>query len=190
MTISNAMSVAGTGISSGGSLFNTALTAASVTGPITLTANSTFISTPGITLGTVNGGAYSLAVTAGTGAGTGDITLNGTVTFSGENISTFTASRNLNINAPINVNGTTAASGIALVYNKANSTGDYNFGLTASGSGATLAASFSGAIVGLVLKLTHRLRDDRYVPFGPFLAMAGLVVAVLGMDAIAPWMGW
>jgi hypothetical protein len=98
MTIPNALSVAGTGISSGGSLFNTAATAASVTGPITLAANSTFISTPGINLATVNGGAFSLAVTAGTGAGTGDITLNGPVTLSGENISTFTASRHININ--------------------------------------------------------------------------------------------
>ena len=145
-TLSNALSVAGTGISSGGSLFNTALTAASVTGPITLTANSTFISTPGLTLGTVNGGNFSLAVTAGTGAGTGDITLNGPVTFSGENISTFTASRNININAPINVNGTTAASGITLVYNKSNTTGDYNFGLSSTGSGVGMTASFAGAI--------------------------------------------
>jgi hypothetical protein len=146
MTLPNALSVAGTGILSGGSLFNTAATSASITGPITLTANSTFISTPGLTLGTVNGGIYSLAITAGTGVGTGDITLNGPVTFSGENISTFTASRNININAPINVNGTTSASGIALIYNKTNGTGDYNFGLTSSGAGAAMTASFAGAI--------------------------------------------
>jgi autotransporter-associated beta strand protein len=140
------LNIGGTGIASGGALFNSSASAAGWTGPITLSANSTFISTPGITLGTVNGGAYSLAVTAGTGAGTGDITLNGPVTFSGENISTFTASRNININAPINVNGTTAGSGIALVYNKAAGTGDYNFGLSSTGSGVGMTASFAGAI--------------------------------------------
>jgi autotransporter-associated beta strand protein len=147
MTIPNAMSVAGTGISSGGSLFNTAATAASVTGPITLSANSTFISTPGLTLGTINGGLYALTVTASTAAGTGDITLNGPVTFSGENISTFTASRNININNTITVNGTTSASGIALKFSQgATNSGDYNFGLTASGAGVGMTASFAGSI--------------------------------------------
>ena len=53
-----------------------------------------------------------------------------------------------------------------------------------------MLASLSGASVGLILKFTHRLRSDGYVPFGPFLAMAGLVVAVLGIDVIARWMGW
>ena len=53
-----------------------------------------------------------------------------------------------------------------------------------------MLASLSGAVGGLVLKLTHRLRDDGYVPFGPFLAVAGLVVAVIGIDVIAQWMGW
>jgi leader peptidase (prepilin peptidase)/N-methyltransferase len=42
----------------------------------------------------------------------------------------------------------------------------------------------------LTLKFTHRLRDDGYVPFGPFLAMAGLAVAIIGIDVIALWMGW
>ena len=53
-----------------------------------------------------------------------------------------------------------------------------------------MLASLSGASVGLILKFTHRLRSDGYVPFGPFLAIAGLVVAVIGIDAIARWMGW
>jgi hypothetical protein len=87
-----------------------------------------------------------LNITAGTGAGTGDITFNGPVSIGGESISTFTASRNINIYNTISVNGTTSASGLALVYNKANSTGDYNLGLTTSGSGANVVASFLGAI--------------------------------------------
>ena len=48
-----------------------------------------------------------------------------------------------------------------------------------------MLASLSGASVGLILKFTHRLRSDGYVPFGPFLAMAGLVVAVIEIDVIA-----
>ena len=53
-----------------------------------------------------------------------------------------------------------------------------------------MLASLSGAIVGLALKFTRRLREDGYIPFGPFLALAGLMVAVIGMDPIALWMGW
>jgi leader peptidase (prepilin peptidase)/N-methyltransferase len=53
-----------------------------------------------------------------------------------------------------------------------------------------MAASMGGAIVGLALKFSHRLREDGYVPFGPFLAIAGMAVAVIGMDDIALWMGW
>ena len=53
-----------------------------------------------------------------------------------------------------------------------------------------MLASLSGAVVGVGLKLSHRLGDDGYVPFGPFLAVAGLVVAVIGIDVIALWMGW
>jgi leader peptidase (prepilin peptidase) / N-methyltransferase len=53
-----------------------------------------------------------------------------------------------------------------------------------------MLASLSGATVGLTLKFTHRLRNDGYVPFGPFLAMAGLAVAIVGIDVIALWMGW
>jgi leader peptidase (prepilin peptidase)/N-methyltransferase len=53
-----------------------------------------------------------------------------------------------------------------------------------------MLASLSGAMVGLALKFTHRLSDDGYVPFGPFLAVAGGLVAVIGIDMIALWMGW
>ena len=53
-----------------------------------------------------------------------------------------------------------------------------------------MLASLSGAMVGLALKFTHRLRDDGSVPFGPFLAVAGGLVAVIGIDVIAMWLGW
>lgn len=36
-----------------------------------------------------------------------------------------------------------------------------------------LLASVSGACVGILLKLAHRLRDGRYIPFGPFLVLGG-----------------
>jgi leader peptidase (prepilin peptidase)/N-methyltransferase len=53
-----------------------------------------------------------------------------------------------------------------------------------------MAASLSGAVVGLALKFSQRLRDDGYVPFGPFLAASGFAVALIGRDDIALWMGW
>jgi len=53
-----------------------------------------------------------------------------------------------------------------------------------------MLASICGACVGLFLKLTHRLTDDGYVPFGPFLAAAGMSVAVIGIEVIALGMGW
>jgi leader peptidase (prepilin peptidase)/N-methyltransferase len=34
------------------------------------------------------------------------------------------------------------------------------------------------------------LREGRYVPFGPFLAGAGLLVMWLGVPATLAWMGW
>jgi leader peptidase (prepilin peptidase)/N-methyltransferase len=53
-----------------------------------------------------------------------------------------------------------------------------------------LASSLIGAVVGIGLKLSGGLREGRYVPFGPFLAGAGLVVAFAGQDRIFEWMGW
>jgi leader peptidase (prepilin peptidase)/N-methyltransferase len=52
-----------------------------------------------------------------------------------------------------------------------------------------ILASLSGAIFGLTLKFTHRLPADGYVPFGPFLAAAGLLIAVVGTAPITAWMG-
>jgi leader peptidase (prepilin peptidase) / N-methyltransferase len=53
-----------------------------------------------------------------------------------------------------------------------------------------LAASIIGAVVGIVMKLAATLREGRYVPFGPFLAGAGLVVMFAGPLRVLGWLGW
>ncbi|MEQ1804686.1 MAG: A24 family peptidase [Burkholderiaceae bacterium] len=53
-----------------------------------------------------------------------------------------------------------------------------------------LAASMLGAVVGLVMKVGGSLREGRYVPFGPFLAGAGLVVLFAGQARVLNWLGW
>jgi leader peptidase (prepilin peptidase) / N-methyltransferase len=53
-----------------------------------------------------------------------------------------------------------------------------------------LAASVLGAIVGIAMKLASTLREGRYVPFGPFLAGAGLVVLLAGQARVLGWLGW
>ncbi len=53
-----------------------------------------------------------------------------------------------------------------------------------------LGASVIGAVVGLGMKASGALREGRYVPFGPFLAGAGLVVMFAGSDRVLRWMGW
>ena len=53
-----------------------------------------------------------------------------------------------------------------------------------------LAASVIGAVVGIAMKVSQSLREGRFVPFGPFLAGAGLVVLFLGRPRILQAMGW
>lgn len=53
-----------------------------------------------------------------------------------------------------------------------------------------LAASVLGACVGIVMKLGGALREGRYVPFGPFLAGAGVAVMLIGADRVLDWLGW
>ena len=53
-----------------------------------------------------------------------------------------------------------------------------------------LAASLIGAVIGLLMKLNSSLREGRYVPFGPFLAGAGLVVMLAGQPRVLGWLGW
>jgi leader peptidase (prepilin peptidase)/N-methyltransferase len=53
-----------------------------------------------------------------------------------------------------------------------------------------LGASVIGAIVGIGMKMSAALREGRYVPFGPFLVGAGLVVVFAGPDRVLAWMRW
>jgi leader peptidase (prepilin peptidase) / N-methyltransferase len=53
-----------------------------------------------------------------------------------------------------------------------------------------LMASVIGAIVGIGMKLAATLREGRYVPFGPFLAGAGLVAMFAGAPRVLDWIGW
>ncbi len=53
-----------------------------------------------------------------------------------------------------------------------------------------LGASVLGAVVGLVMKASGALREGRFVPFGPFLAGAGIVVMLAGSARVLEWLGW
>ena len=53
-----------------------------------------------------------------------------------------------------------------------------------------LLASVIGAAVGIGMKLMATLREGRYVPFGPFLAGAALVVMFAGAPRVFEWIGW
>lgn len=53
-----------------------------------------------------------------------------------------------------------------------------------------LAASVIGAVVGIAMKVGDTLREGRYVPFGPFLAGAGIVVMLAGSNRVLDWLGW
>jgi len=53
-----------------------------------------------------------------------------------------------------------------------------------------LGASVIGAVVGIMMKVSGALREGRYVPFGPFLAGAGLVVMWVGVPTTLAWIGW
>lgn len=51
-----------------------------------------------------------------------------------------------------------------------------------------LMSSVIGAIVGIALKLGHGLREGGYMPYGPFLGGAGLVVMALGPQTLQQWL--
>ena len=53
-----------------------------------------------------------------------------------------------------------------------------------------LAASLIGAVVGIGMKMSAALREGRYVPFGPFLAGAALIVMLAGQGRVLSWLGW
>lgn len=52
-----------------------------------------------------------------------------------------------------------------------------------------LMASVIGALVGVALKFSSGLREGGYVPFGPFLAGAGLTAMVFGPQSILRFIG-
>ena len=52
-----------------------------------------------------------------------------------------------------------------------------------------LMASVVGAAVGITIKLLGQLREGGYVPFGPFLAVAGLTAMIFGPSAIVSFIG-
>ena len=52
-----------------------------------------------------------------------------------------------------------------------------------------LMASIIGAIVGIAMKFTSGLREGGYVPFGPFLAGAGLTAMIFGPASILSAIG-
>jgi leader peptidase (prepilin peptidase)/N-methyltransferase len=52
-----------------------------------------------------------------------------------------------------------------------------------------LLASVIGAVVGIAMKLNASLREGGYVPFGPFLAGAGLTALVFGPPALRQAVG-
>jgi leader peptidase (prepilin peptidase)/N-methyltransferase len=53
-----------------------------------------------------------------------------------------------------------------------------------------LASSIVGAVIGIGMKLSGNLREGVYVPFGPFLAAAGLTVMFVGPATIIDLLGW
>ncbi|PZO15282.1 MAG: prepilin peptidase [Burkholderiales bacterium] len=52
-----------------------------------------------------------------------------------------------------------------------------------------LMASVIGAVIGIGIKLKGELREGGYVPFGPFLALAGLTAMIFGSSAILAVIG-
>jgi leader peptidase (prepilin peptidase)/N-methyltransferase len=52
-----------------------------------------------------------------------------------------------------------------------------------------LMASVVGAVIGIAMKFSTGLREGGYIPFGPFLASAGLTAMVFGPNAILQLVG-
>jgi len=50
-------------------------------------------------------------------------------------------------------------------------------------------ASVIGAIIGVAMKFSSGLREGGYIPFGPFLAGAGLTAMLAGPQAILQVVG-
>jgi leader peptidase (prepilin peptidase)/N-methyltransferase len=52
-----------------------------------------------------------------------------------------------------------------------------------------LIASVIGSVIGIAMKFSSGLREGGYIPFGPFLAFAGLVALVVGPGQVLAWLG-
>ncbi|WP_180682092.1 prepilin peptidase [Tepidicella baoligensis] len=52
-----------------------------------------------------------------------------------------------------------------------------------------LMASVIGAVIGIALKFSSGLREGGYIPFGPFLALAGLAALIVGPSQLLAWVG-
>jgi leader peptidase (prepilin peptidase)/N-methyltransferase len=52
-----------------------------------------------------------------------------------------------------------------------------------------LMASVIGAIIGIALKFSSKLREGGYIPFGPFLGLAGFYAMFFGPQAILKLVG-
>ena len=52
-----------------------------------------------------------------------------------------------------------------------------------------LMASVIGAVVGIAMKFSSGLREGGYIPFGPFLAGAGLTAMFFGPQTILNFIG-
>jgi leader peptidase (prepilin peptidase) / N-methyltransferase len=52
-----------------------------------------------------------------------------------------------------------------------------------------LMSSVIGAVVGIAMKMASSLREGGYIPFGPFLAGAGLTALIFGPQAILRTIG-
>jgi leader peptidase (prepilin peptidase)/N-methyltransferase len=50
-----------------------------------------------------------------------------------------------------------------------------------------LLSSAVGALVGLMLILLRGHQRDKPIPFGPFLALAGLIALLYGQDIMELW---
>jgi leader peptidase (prepilin peptidase) / N-methyltransferase len=52
-----------------------------------------------------------------------------------------------------------------------------------------LMASVIGAVIGIALKFSSKLREDGYIPFGPFLGLAGFSAMFFGPQAVLKLVG-
>ena len=52
-----------------------------------------------------------------------------------------------------------------------------------------LMSSVIGAVIGIAIKVFSQLREGGYVPFGPFLALAGLTAMIFGPESILKLIG-